>query len=443
MVIRHDHLADGDIVCGVEARKHFPFDNDYLNLNHGSFGAIPSSIRTVQRAYQDASEAQPDVFIRYTYPPLLSRSRQVIADYLHCPKSSLVLVPNATTALNTILRNLIYQPNDVAIYFSTIYSSIQKTLLYLSETTPLLTHGIPLTYPVSPSSILTLFNETTISLRTKGLNPRLVIIDTVSSVPGVLFPFEALTTACRAQDILSVIDGAHGAGHIPLDLSALNPDFFVTNLHKWLFVPRPCAVLYVPEQHQAAMRSSLPTSHGFVPRGVTGVNNPLPEVEGEELSVFEETFQFTGTGDFSAFLCVEAALRWRERVVWRGQRGEDAVRGYCCWLAGEAGRIVSARLGTETMERERQEGCAFSNVRLPLEYADLKGGEVDFEIVLKIARWMEKVLVDEYRTFVAIFWHAEGFWVRLSAQIYLTLEDWETAAGWLEDVCERARRKRW
>ncbi|TKX24140.1 hercynylcysteine sulfoxide lyase-1 [Elsinoe australis] len=446
MVIRLARSSEMTVECGEEARKHFPFDDQYLNLNHGSFGAIPSSVRDLQREHQDASEARPDIYIRYTYPPLLSRSRSLLATYLSAPKSSLVIVPNATTALNTILRNLTFAPSDVGLYFSTIYSAIEKTLLYLAESTPLRLHRISLTYPLSDAKILDLTTDAMTRLRSVGLNPRFLLFDTVSSVPGVCVPYAALTRLCREQNVLSIVDGAHSAGQIPLNLTALDPDFFVSNLHKWLYVPRPCCVLYVPERNQGSMRSSLPTSHGFVPKGAKGLNNPLPKVEGEELSEFVGNFEFIGTRDSSAYVCVERALEWRSKVSWGQRKGEEALMGYLVNQAREAGRVVSEILGTEVLENENRTlgECAFSNVRLPLKYAELVGGgEVDFGKVLGVARWMEKILVDEFNTFVAIFWHGDSLWVRLSAQIYLTLDDWEKAGRWLKETCERARGRKW
>ncbi|KAF2225039.1 pyridoxal phosphate-dependent transferase [Elsinoe ampelina] len=445
MVLRHSNEPDQAIECGVDARKHFPFDDDYLNLNHGSFGAIPKTVRDVQRTYQDASQARPDIHIRYEYPPLLSKSRTAIASYLQCPKSSVVYTPNATTGLNTILRNLVFSPNDVAIYFSTIYSAIEKTLLYLTETTPLTLHRIELTHPLSDDHVLALFHTAIATIRSQGKNPRLAVFDTISSVPGILCPFPQLVTTCRAENILSVIDGAHCVGHIPINLTSLDPDFFVSNLHKWLYVPRPCAIMYVPERNQHLMRSSLPTSHGFVPAAAEGINDPLPKAAGETLNAYEANFTFTGTLDNSPYLCIPAALEWRFRLTWRGKQGEDAVFGYNHHLAQRAGEIVSLALGTEVMENAEGTlgGCAFSNVRLPLHYADLLSGEVQFGKVLEIARWMEKVLVDEFRTFVAIFWHRGRFWVRLSGQVYLTEDDWERAGRWLVEVCGRAKGRDW
>ncbi|GAM84551.1 hypothetical protein ANO11243_025470 [Dothideomycetidae sp. 11243] len=446
MVHQKRSPATHAITCGVSSRDEFLFNDGYLNLNHGSFGAIPRAVRDVQRKYQDACEQRPDVFIRYTFPRLLSASRAAIASHLSAPKSTVVYVSNATLALNTVLRNLRYETGDVAIYFSTIYSGIEKTLLYISETTPLRLHNVPLAHPLSDGAVLSAFRTAIADIRAAGLTPKFAVYDTESSLPGIRCPFEALTSICRDEGILSCIDGAHGVGHLPLDLGKLDPDFFVSNLHKWLFVPRPCAVLYVPLRHQHLMRSSLPTSHGFVPKALEGtINNPLPST-GEPLSAFEVNFEFVGTLDTTAYIPVSAALEWRRRFVWGEFEGEQAIMGYCFQQAQDAGKIVALTLGTEILENDEQTlgKCCFSNVRLPLDYATLIGGnEVNWSKVVDVARWIEEVLVTDFGTFVAVIFLNGAWVVRLSAQVYLTLDDWRMAGEWLKTVCDRAREKKW
>lgn len=73
--------------------------------------------------YQDQCEARPDPFIRYDFPKLLDKSRGDIADFLNAPLDSIVFVPNATTAVNTVLRNIPWHEDgkDEILYFNTIY----------------------------------------------------------------------------------------------------------------------------------------------------------------------------------------------------------------------------------------------------------------------------------------------------------------------------------
>jgi len=53
--------------------------------------------------------------------------------------------------------------------------------------------------------------------------------------------------------------------------------------------------------------------------------------------------------------------------------------------------------------------------------------------------WMEKTLVDEFNTFVAIFEYDGKLWTRISGQIYLELKDFEWLGGVLKGLCDRVR----
>jgi hercynylcysteine S-oxide lyase len=60
------------------------------------------------------------------------------------------------------------------------------------------------------------------------------MFDAVLTFPGVRFPWEALVEACESLQILSLVDGAHGIGHIDLtDLGRVDPDFFTSNCYKY------------------------------------------------------------------------------------------------------------------------------------------------------------------------------------------------------------------
>lgn len=355
-----------------------------------------------------------------------------------------MFVPNASTGTNTVLRNLVFQPGDVIIYFATVYGACGKTITYITETTPATAYMIDYEYPLSDRDLLSKFEKAVKSIKAEGKNPKIAIYDTIVSQPGVRVPFERLTELCRQHGILSCIDGAHGVGGISTNLTKLDPDFYVSNCHKWLLVPRGCAVFYVPERHHHLMRSTLPTSHGFVPApkddGSVAIRSPLPPSSKTE---FVNSFEFVGTVDNSPTLCVPAAIEWRKKITWGDKRGEEAIYAYTAHLAREAGELMAAALNTEVMENA--EGtltdCFFSNVRLPLSFEAL--AQKDSAKAWQILHWMSSTLVRDYDTFMGLNFHAGVWWVRLSGQVYLTKEDFVWATGVLKKVCERATKGEW
>lgn len=229
----HDEGSQA-VVFGKKIRdEHFNFATGYKPLNHGSFGAFPKSVVQYRQEIQLETEQKPDSFLRYKYPKLLSHSREILAPLIGADKDEVVFVPNASTGINTVLRNLHFDDGDVALYFNTIYAACLKTLQSLGETTPLRSHCIGLKYPIEDEEIAKQFEDAVQSVRAQGSSTKLAIFDTVSTFPGVRFPWEHLVKICRHMGILSFVDGAHGIGHIDLaHLGALKPDFMISNCYK-------------------------------------------------------------------------------------------------------------------------------------------------------------------------------------------------------------------
>jgi selenocysteine lyase/cysteine desulfurase len=410
-------------------RQHFSFAKGWTNLNHGSFGTIPLALQEQRESLQRQSEERPDAFIRKTYPTQLSEARTALASLLHVPACEVVLVPNTTTGINTVLRSLGLVPGERMVYFDCIYPACERTLEYLEESTGAVAVRIPLPFQATDVQITSALRETIRREQAAGerRSVRVAIFDTITGMPGVRLPFEYLVEVCREEGVLSLVDGAHGVGHIPLDLGELGADFFVSNCHKWLYVPRGCAVLHVPARNQPSIRSALPTSYGYVPRPGS--------------SVFVDMFEFVGTMDVSSYLAIPAAIAWRRDVC----GGEDAIMKYC-WRIGRAGAdLVAERLKTEVMKREGGEDCALWNVKIPIctvEAGACAAIKVAEEDAGKVTDFMTSKMVDEYNTYIALVPNYQGhWWARFSGQIYLELKDFEFAARVLHELVVRAGNK--
>ena len=117
----------------------------------------------------------------------------------------------------------------------TAYSGLDKTISYIIETTPAESELLDAQWPLADDELVRKFEAAILRINAEGKGKRrvrLAFFDTVTSMPGFRVPFERLTELCRSHGILSLVDGAQGIGHIPLNLDQLQPDFFTTNLHK-------------------------------------------------------------------------------------------------------------------------------------------------------------------------------------------------------------------
>ncbi|MBO1520157.1 aminotransferase class V-fold PLP-dependent enzyme [Oceanisphaera pacifica] len=72
---------------------------------------------------------------------------------------------------------------------------------------------------------------------------KLLAVSQVSNALGVINPIKELITMAKAVDAITLIDGAQAVGHLPVDVQALDCDFYVFSGHK-MFGPTGIGVLY-------------------------------------------------------------------------------------------------------------------------------------------------------------------------------------------------------
>lgn len=265
-------------------------------LNHGSFGACPRVVVQRQRELRCQLEARPVQFLVRQMPELLDASRQRLAETVGADPQDLVFVANATAGVNSVLRSLRFRSGDEILVTAHGYNACNNVARFVAQQSQATLVVAEIPSPVeSPQQIIDAV------MSHAGPRTRIALLDHVSSPSAFVFPIEQLVRRLHQQGIETLIDGAHAPGMVPVDLRWIGPTYYTGNCHKWLCSPWGAGFLYVARGRQDEIVPPV-ISHGY--------NRPRPGY-----SRFQDLFDWPGTSDPTAWLCVGAAIDFLESVL--------------------------------------------------------------------------------------------------------------------------------
>ncbi|MBD1889026.1 aminotransferase class V-fold PLP-dependent enzyme [Coleofasciculus sp. FACHB-SPT9] len=390
-----------------EFQKLWSLDPAVTFLNHGSFGACPLPVLEAQQRYRAQLEREPLRFFVREFEPLLDAARDELAQFVGADPEELVFVPNATTGVNVILRSLgLADPSDASLAFSPDdellttdqeYNACRNALNFIASRTGARIVVATVPFPItSPEQVIEAVMEQ-VSPRTK-----LALLDHVTSQTGLIFPIQQLAHQLAERGVDTLIDGAHAPGMLPLNLREIGATYYTGNCHKWLCSPKGAAFLYVRRDKQSAIRP-LTISHG--------ANSPR-----KERSRFHLEFDWMGTDDPSAYLCVAEAIRFLGSLLPGGWR-ELMARNRA--MALTARQLLCETLQVSLPCPDEMIG-SMATVPLPDEIPDSPGE-------MQITPPLQDALCDRFGIQVpVIYWPAPPKQlIRISAQLYNTPAQYE------------------
>ena len=289
-------------------RDLFLLNQDVVFLNHGSFGACPKPVFEVYQNWQRELEYQPVEFLGRRYHDLVDTARESLAQYINADSEDIIFITNATSGVNIVARSLDLQVGDEILTTNHEYGAVDHTWQYVAQKTgaSYIQHPFPLPMTTHDDFVDSFWQSVT-------PKTKVIAMSHITSPTALTFPVQEICRRAREAGIITVIDGAHVPGQLPLDLNAIDADFYTGNLHKWLCTPKGAAFLYARREHHDIIDPQI-ISWGWIPE-----------------ATFVSRNQWQGTNDISAWLSVPSAIEFQEKHQW-----ED-VRKRCHEL------VVSAR----------------------------------------------------------------------------------------------------
>jgi isopenicillin-N epimerase len=251
-------------------RDGFLLDPEVAYFNHGGYGACPVEVFDEYLRWQRELELEPTEFLGRRFGESLREARAALAAFVGAGVDDLVFAPNATSALNAVLRSLRIRPNEEILTTKHEYGAIVRTLEFIRANVVL----------VEPDELVSNI----------GIRTRAIVVSHITSPTALVLPVEEVCAAARKAGVLSIVDGAHVPGHLPLDIASLGADVYAGNCHKWLCAPKGSGFLWVRAGHQGWIEP-LVVSWGY-----------------HEDADFGERHGWQGTRDPAAYLAVPKAI---------------------------------------------------------------------------------------------------------------------------------------
>jgi isopenicillin-N epimerase len=321
-------------------------------LNHGSFGACPEPVLAAQAAWRERIEADPVRFFSRELEGHLWAARTTLGEFLGADPEGIAFVPNATTAVGTVLGSLRFQPGDELLTTDHEYNATLNSLAAAArrDRARMVVAQVP--FPLADPGAVVEAVLAAVTDRT-----RLALISHVTSPTGVVFPIAEIVGELDRRGVDTIVDAAHAPGMVPVEVDRLGAAYWTGNGHKWLCGPKGSALLWVREDRREAIHP-LVVSHG--------ANDP--RAESGERSRFRLEFDWPGTVDPTPYLAAADAVALVADLAPNGG-GWPAIQEANHDLAVTARRCLCDALGIEPPAPEAMLG-SMAAVALPIPPSD-------------------------------------------------------------------------
>jgi isopenicillin-N epimerase len=387
------------------ARAAMLLDPTVVNLNTGSFGPLPQPVFEYVTELRQRLAAEPMDFLLREVPERLWPARTALAAFLRADPRRLIFTQNVTASVNIIASGLTLSSPGEILLTDHEYGAMHWCWERAAQRAGLTLRTFPL-------PILAKEPDEIVAACRAALTPRtrLLFFSHVLSPTGMVLPARELCAEARKHGVLTVVDGAHAPAMVPLDLDAIDADFYGANCHKWLLAPTGSGFLYLGRGNEDRL-SPLQVSWGWRPdRG------RLDERDENGATPRLRYYEFEGTRDICPWLAIPAALDFQVAL------GFDVIRRYNATLVDH----VRARFG-------RLSGLAPATPCHP----ELHGFMTAFRLppTVDAVHW-RKVLWERHRIEVPIVERPEGLLIRVSTHFYNTVDEIERVANAVESLLD-------
>ncbi|MBI2929063.1 MAG: aminotransferase class V-fold PLP-dependent enzyme [Verrucomicrobia bacterium] len=220
-------------------REQFLLPEWRVFLNPASLGVMPRPVlQAVVDSLTRGAEYATDDVPRWGYETL-DPERAEMAEFLGCRKEELAFTHNCTEAMSYIANGLELRAGDEVLLTNQEHGSGTACWKLKAARVGITVREVEI--PVTPKQPEELTDRLISAI---GARTRVLSFSGITSPTGLILPARQICQAARERGVITVLDGAHMDGQVPVNLHDLDCDYFAGSPHKWLFAPAGCGLLY-------------------------------------------------------------------------------------------------------------------------------------------------------------------------------------------------------
>ncbi|HXG90582.1 MAG TPA: aminotransferase class V-fold PLP-dependent enzyme [Vicinamibacterales bacterium] len=369
-----------------EIQQAFDLDRTIINLNNGNSCPSPRVVHDALKRYLDFSNQAP-VYYRGQLEQNREQARRRLAAEFGCDPEELAITRNSSESLQIAQNGLDLEPGDEVLTTEQDYGRMLTTWDQRARRDGIKVVKINFPVPTTADDLYQRF-EKAITPNTKVLH-----FSHITNLTGQHFPVKRLSQLARQRGIVTIVDGAHAFAHFPFKRDDLECDYYGTSLHKWLLAPHNTGFLYVRRDRIAP----------------TWPLTAAPARATNDIRKFEEV----GTISAAPFAAINEALAFHQAL---GVERRAARMHYLTMRWANRLKVNQRVKFFSSMKPGETFGLALVGIE------DIKAAEVS------------KFLWDKYRIIANAIVREDYQGIRVTPNIYTTLEEIDAFAAAMEDL---------